>query len=270
MSASYMKFEEFASYYSQMESVTTPPAYVVLDSRDPDSSLSDPRFQIAALADYYLLAIPNRSFFQFDGDTTGNWQNHFFPAITYDVGQPTEAPGPSSQRARSLELGCHIQGLSADYSNALVLYKPLSFQNWNTTASTGDATATTHQLGGTYCPLQADGSLGAPITSITLDNGEGAILIKASSPTAPVATNDTYTTPENTTLTVGPACSPTTPTPAANPSPPPSSPARPTAPSPSTPTAPSATRPRLASTAPTLSPTATAMAPSRATPPPLP
>ena len=100
MSASYMKFEEFASYYSQMESVTTPPAYVVLDV-NPDLSLSDPRFQIAALADYYLLAIPNRSFFQFDGDTTGNWQNHFFPAITYDVGSRRTAPGPSSPRART-------------------------------------------------------------------------------------------------------------------------------------------------------------------------
>ena len=41
------------------------------------------------------------------------------------------------------------------------------------------ATATTHALGGNYRLLNADGSLGPIITSITLRNGEGAILIKA-------------------------------------------------------------------------------------------
>jgi hypothetical protein len=45
--------------------------------------------------------------------------------------------------------------------------------------SLSDNTATAHALGGTYRPLRADGTLGPPVTSITLRNGEGAILIKS-------------------------------------------------------------------------------------------
>jgi hypothetical protein len=64
------------------------------------------------------------------------------------------------------------------FGNALVLYKPLSYSN-NATGTLADATATTHALDGVYYPLLADGTLGAPVTSITLRNGEGAILVKA-------------------------------------------------------------------------------------------
>ena len=64
------------------------------------------------------------------------------------------------------------------YDNALVLYKPLSYFRGRAGTS-DDATATTHDLGGTYRPLQADGTLGAAITRITLRNGEGAILVKS-------------------------------------------------------------------------------------------
>ena len=42
----------------------------------------------------------------------------------------------------------------------------------------GTDTTTTHVLGGTYRPLNADGTLGAAITRIALRNGEGAILVK--------------------------------------------------------------------------------------------
>ena len=50
---------------------------------------------------------------------------------------------------------------------------------WGRTGTLNDNTATTHQLGGTYRALNADGTLGAPITSVSLRNGEGAILIRA-------------------------------------------------------------------------------------------
>src|SRR5262249_25865575 len=64
---------------------------------------------------------------------------------------------------------------------------------------TADATATTHSLGGSYYPLNADGSLGAPVTSITLRNGEGAILVQS-----PTAVNDFVVTgfPSSTTAGV--------------------------------------------------------------------
>ena len=65
-----------------------------------------------------------------------------------------------------------------DYQNALVLYKPLAYTRGVSGKTTND-TATTHALGGNYRSVQADGSLGPVITSITLRNGEGAVLLKA-------------------------------------------------------------------------------------------
>ena len=65
------------------------------------------------------------------------------------------------------------------YDHALVLYKPLSYARGSkTTASSGDETATKHELPEAYRPLSADGTLGQPITTISLRNGEGAILVK--------------------------------------------------------------------------------------------
>jgi hypothetical protein len=45
--------------------------------------------------------------------------------------------------------------------------------------TTASNTATTHQLGGSYRMVNADGTLGPVITSISLMNGQGAVLIKA-------------------------------------------------------------------------------------------
>jgi hypothetical protein len=64
------------------------------------------------------------------------------------------------------------------YGNALVLYKPLSYQVGVGTGTLANATATTHALNGTYRILNADGTLSGPVTSVTLRNGEGAILIR--------------------------------------------------------------------------------------------
>ena len=65
------------------------------------------------------------------------------------------------------------------YEKALVLFKPLSYARGSKeTASSGDDTATRHDLGGTYRPLRADGTLGEAVTAVSLRNGEGAILVK--------------------------------------------------------------------------------------------
>ncbi len=75
-----------------------------------------------------------------------------------------------------------VPGLSACLQNAaVILYKPLLSHadgDWNTRAGLGAETATAHDLGGSYRPLSADGSVGTPITRIPLRNGEGAILVK--------------------------------------------------------------------------------------------
>ena len=60
-----------------------------------------------------------------------------------------------------------------------VLYKPLSYAQGKPEGTTADATATTHQLGGNYRAVSASGTLGPVVQSITLRNGEGAVLVKA-------------------------------------------------------------------------------------------
>ncbi|HJZ53497.1 MAG TPA: hypothetical protein VKE74_00975, partial [Gemmataceae bacterium] len=66
-----------------------------------------------------------------------------------------------------------------DYENALVLYKPLSYAQGIGSGTLNLQTATTHQLGGNYQQVNADGTLGPVISQITLRNGEGAVLVKA-------------------------------------------------------------------------------------------
>jgi hypothetical protein len=70
----------------------------------------------------------------------------------------------------------------------VVLYKPLSYARGGTNGTLADATATTYTPGGSYRVLQADGTLGPVVTSVSLRNGEGAILIKVSSGQTATAT----------------------------------------------------------------------------------
>jgi hypothetical protein len=115
----------------------------------------------------------------FNGGNEPNtdWNRHWSPAAAYDVGRPL---GGWSVFAAGQDPSNSIMTYKVyqrQYSNALILYKPLSYFRGRA-GTDADNTATTHYLGGTYRPLNADGALGAPITSITLRNGEGAILVK--------------------------------------------------------------------------------------------
>ena len=186
---------------------TNPTDYGVIDSYPNGGDVTDPRTQLATLAYYYLLADPTYNFLDFYGgyEPGTTWSRHWTNAVTYNVGSPqgtwslfASGTDPSNSQAT-------YKVYQRLYSNALVLYKPLSFQNWSTDASTGDSTATTHQLGGMYQSLRADGTLGAVVLSITLRNGEGAILI----PLSPTPTPTPSATPTRT----------PTPTPSATPTP---------------------------------------------------
>jgi hypothetical protein len=109
------------------------------------------------------------------------WRRHWTAAAAYDVGRPAgrwsrwaEGDDPSNPAMK-------YRVYRRSYERAVVLYKPLSHKqgDWKTQPALGDETATTHDLGGTYRPLRADGSLGEPVTRVSLRNGEGAILMKA-------------------------------------------------------------------------------------------
>lgn len=157
--------------------------FIILDTlASGGGSPVDPRTRMAALAYYYLLADPDQTYLMTWGgeEPASSWSRHWFDAIGHDVGKPV---GPWTQAANGqdpADARLAYQLFARNYDNALVLYKPRSYTAGIGTGGTGDATATTHQLDGTYRPLNADGTLGDAVTTITLRNGEGAVLVRTS------------------------------------------------------------------------------------------
>ncbi len=155
--------------------------YVILDSRSIGGSPTDPRTQVATLAYYYLLADPDRTFLMFyggDAPSTG-WSRHWSQAAAVDVGKPAGAMRVFAAGADPANAALTYQVLARDYGNALVLYKPLSYAARAGEGTTANDTATVHQLGGNYRVVSAYGTPGPVVSTITLRNGEGAVLLKA-------------------------------------------------------------------------------------------
>jgi hypothetical protein len=182
LSASWRQFEDTAALVAHRAGLQSPSPYAVLDALPTGGSPTDPRTQIATLAYYYLIGDPTRTFLDLFGgySPASSWSQHFFNAITYNVGQPVGTWRLFDSGADPNDYRFSYRVYSRTYQNALVLYKPLSSNlNGSATGTTSDNTATVEQLGGRYRALNADGTLGPVITSISLRNGEGAILIKA-------------------------------------------------------------------------------------------
>ncbi|VTU01282.1 Uncharacterized protein OS=Vibrio sp. MED222 GN=MED222_09663 PE=4 SV=1 [Gemmataceae bacterium] len=155
--------------------------YLVIDTHPGSSSPTDPRTQLGALAYYYLLADPERTFVNFNGghNPASTWAEHWTDAVKVNVGAPTGAMKVFATGADPANATLSYRVLAREYTNALVLYKPLSYTLGKGEGTTAANTATTHQLGGRYRAVNADGTLGAVVTSVTLMNGQGAILVKA-------------------------------------------------------------------------------------------
>jgi hypothetical protein len=160
---------------------TTGSPYVVLDSLPTGGSPTDGRTQLATLAYYYLVGDPNRSMLMFYGgySPSTSWTQHWSPAVTVNVGKPTGSMQLFATGKDPLSPSLTYKVFSRTYENGLVLYKPLSYAQGVGSGTLNDGTATTHALGGNYRRVNADGTLGPVISSITLRNGEGAVLIKA-------------------------------------------------------------------------------------------
>src|SRR5262249_27599789 len=158
------------------------------------------------LAYYYLIADPNSTFLDFLGgdEPNGAWKtpharspsmptfmvDHWSDAVTYDVGQPVDASWSEWTAVRRQDLAnSNLQArvYHRHYTNALVLFKPISYAQGFGGGTTKDDTAWTYPLGGSYQQLLDNGTLdGTVITSISLRNGEGAILIPAGGGMAPL------------------------------------------------------------------------------------
>lgn len=179
LASNHVQFQDLAGLIAHRRELSGGQAYEILDSYSVNGSPDDPRTQIATLAMYYLLADPDISFLLMNGGAEPNsgWDRHWTEAIRFDVGQPKGDWGyfATGQDPENGSLDYYV--FSREYDNAVVLYKPRSY-NQGTNGNLGDGTATTHDLNGTYRPLNADGSLGPVVTRVTLRNGEGAILVR--------------------------------------------------------------------------------------------
>jgi hypothetical protein len=180
LATNYVQFEDLAGQLAQWQSQRSPAPYAVLDTLPTGGSPTDPRTEMTTLAEYYLLADPHSTFLDLWGGyaPATDWSQHFFPALTYNIGQPLGAWSlfASAQDPGNRSLTYRVY--QRTYSNALVLYKPLSYAG-GVTGTTADNTATFLRLNGVYRVLQANGTLGPPVTGVSLRNGEGAILVRA-------------------------------------------------------------------------------------------
>ena len=155
--------------------------YVVLDSLPTGGTPTDPRTQLATLAEYYLLADADRTMLMFYGgfSPSTSWTQHWSQAAAVNVGKPTGPMQVFATGKDPLSPSLTYKVFNRSYDNALVLYKPQSYTQGVGSGTLADATATVHQLGGSYRRVNSDGTLSGVITSISLRNGEGAVLIKA-------------------------------------------------------------------------------------------
>lgn len=187
LAQNWWDFQDRATWVPDWQSKTSPPPYGVLDCRPDGGSPTDGRTQLAALCYYYLLADPVYNFLDFFGGSNPEsaWSEHWCPAVTFNVGSPqgswilfASGPDPSSS-------GKTYKVFGRTYTNALVLYKPISADQFGGSGVLSDSSVTTHDLGGTFSPVHADGTLGSSVTSISLRNGEGVILSRSSGPPPP-------------------------------------------------------------------------------------
>jgi hypothetical protein len=190
LSGNWQMFQDLGSLVAHREALRSPPPYLVLDSLPTGGSPTDGRTQLATLAEYYLLADPHSTFLDFYGGyaPATSWSQHWSPAAAYNVGQPVGTWSLAASGADPSNPALTYKIFQRSYTNALVLYKPLSYTK-GTNGTLTDASATTYTPGGTYQVLQADGTLGPVVTSVTLRNGEGAILIKVASALTATATH---------------------------------------------------------------------------------
>ena len=155
---------------------------------------SEDRNRIFTLATYYLQSydFPNGpTFYYYGGRNYRNKDNrvyNWFGAIEYDVGKPL-SDYYVLDSGKDVEKSTLVYKVFArEFSKALILAKPLPAGMWNgswQTGNTSQATATTHSLPHTYRVLNADGTLGESISSVSLRNNEAVILISDASPSSP-------------------------------------------------------------------------------------
>jgi hypothetical protein len=155
-----------------------------------NSSWGSDRGRLFTLALYYLVHNVN-TFYNYETTTVqsdlhmSQWQ--WNPAVEFDVGTPDHVPPgktdfeghyPSTEHyvfaegADPYRPDLTYRVLARRFTNALVLARMLPAGS-----VVNDLSATVHALDGSYAVLNADGTLGEVVTSVTIRNNEGFILI---------------------------------------------------------------------------------------------
>lgn len=155
--------------------------YLVIDTHPGGGSPYDSRTQLASLAYYYLVADPERTFLMFFGgySPSTSWTQHWSQATAVNVGAPTGEMRVLATGTDPASPARAYKVYARDYANGLVVYKPLSYSLGAGEGTTANATTTTHQLGGSYRQVNANGTLGPVVTAVALRNGEGGVFIRA-------------------------------------------------------------------------------------------
>jgi hypothetical protein len=129
------------------------------------------RVKMGELASYYMVVPPTPDKLQLQ--LVNTWDRPF--SSVWLKAQEANIGHPTATRHQVSGLGGLVY--QRDFDRALVVIHAQT--GWDA-QTYGDATAITIPLPGgeTWLPLNADGTLGAPVTSIKLRNAESAILIK--------------------------------------------------------------------------------------------
>jgi hypothetical protein len=170
--------------------------WVMIYKQDTINLASLSRAQMERLSYYYMAADPNLTWFCLTGneptpaglslpndfqirDTLIRW----WPALQYNIGLPLA--DYFSAATGTDPAGQSYTIYRRDYANASVLWRPSSGSTWGSTSTA------TYNLGESFRPLNANGTMGAAVTSVGIRNCEGMILVRtgaAPTDTIPPAT----------------------------------------------------------------------------------
>ena len=138
------------------------------------------RIKMVELASYYMVVphSPEKLQLQLVNEWSRPFSTVWITAQEANIGHPTVVRRQVSAGIASTDpVGQQVSVYERDFDRALVIVRPQT--GWGTQRY-DDASAVTVPLptGETWLPLHADGTLGAPVTTIKLRNAEAAILIK--------------------------------------------------------------------------------------------
>ena len=131
---------------------------------------------------FYVSSTDSSMFYQqtTNGPSTDRWDSvSWCGSMDYDVGEPVEAY--STAQSGTDPEGYSYTVYKRPFARAVVYIRPRG--SWNENIDAG--TAVTVDLGGTYRELFPDGSTGSPVTSISIRNAQGKIVVPASGDLTP-------------------------------------------------------------------------------------